>query len=529
MSMLKFIARQLLIYLSVLVILTIFVVSSSTYIGFKVNQQNAELNAAGVFRALEARFQNEPESKWPLIIDKLKSLHTRPLHLLHFDQLPEDIRSQKEALYAGEMLFDYNNHDYTSNFDMFKPSMIYQRVLKSDLFFAMQKRAPEIIEYQKNNAWIHQLAYSKFKNTPESQWSSVIQYIENVYQVGVEVKNLSTYTQQEQQDIKKWGYFPTQPFHGVEGYIQFLSPNPNKVIIIGPYRDNWVKLHPHIYALIIDAILLVFLTLIISYPLYRDLIKLKSLAQNYGNNAFDKDIQLSTKSVLWSVYQTLKDMGNSIQSLIKRQTTFANMVAHEIKTPLAQVHFTLRLLESAKTNEARAKHILSIKEDIIQIDHLINQQLDYSKYSYVKLPLNLDKVSLPSMVEKIVTIHRTTYADKAWHFTCDHPNIMVLLDKFAIQKVLNNLLINAYKYGGDIINVSISIFDNDAVIKITDNGEGFLFDLEDVLNQPFNSQSKQSSGLGLAIVWRIVEAHHGRITLDNTSGAVTFEIKLPIV
>ncbi|MDA0910782.1 MAG: HAMP domain-containing sensor histidine kinase, partial [Proteobacteria bacterium] len=387
---------------------------------------------------------------------------------------------------------------------------------------------PEIIEYQKNNAWIHQLAYNKFKDTPEYQWNKVIEYIKKKYQVGVVVRDLSNYTDKEQQDIKKWGYFPTEPFHGVQGYIQFLSPNPNKVIIIGPYRDNWIKLHPHFYAVIIDAILLVFLTLIIAYPLYRDLIKLKSLAQSYGNNDFDSDIRLSTKSVLWSVYQTLKGMGESIQSLIKKQTVFANMIAHEIKTPLAQVHFTLRLLENAKTDQDRAKHIASIKEDIMQIDHLVNQQLDYSKYNYVNLPLNIDNISLPLLVEEIVATYSNTYTSKIWHFASEPSDISVLLDKSAMQKVLNNLLINAYKYGGDVIDVSVAMCDNDAVIKITDNGQGFAFDIESALNQPFTPESKQSSGLGMAIVWRIVEAHHGHITLSNTPKAVTFEIRLPI-
>ncbi|GGF90846.1 MULTISPECIES: sensor histidine kinase [Cysteiniphilum] len=526
--MLKFILRQLLVYLSVMIVMTIFVVASSTYIGFRINQQNAKMNAAGVFRALEAQFSKVPENQWAEIIDKLKSQYTRPLYLRHFDQLPEDIQAQKEALYSGEMLFDYNNHDYTNSFDMFKPSMIYQRVLNSDLFFALEKRAPEIIEYQKNNAWIHQLAYSRFKNTPEGQWNKVIEYIKKEYQVGVVVRDLSNYTDKEQQDIRKWGYFPTEPFHGVQGYIQFLSPNPNKVIIIGPYRDNWIKLHPHVYAVIIDAILLVFLTLIIAYPLYRDLIKLKSLAQSYGKNDFDSDIRLSTKSVLWSVYQTLKGMGESIQSLIKKQTVFANMVAHEVKTPLAQVHFTLRLLENAKSDEERAKHILSIKEDIMQIDHLVNRQLDYSKYSYVKLPLNLEKIPLSLFVEEIVVAYSNSYISKIWHFSSEYPNIMVLLDKSAMHKVLNNLLINAYKYGGDVIDVSVAICDNDAVIKITDNGQGVAFNIESALNQPFTPESKQSSGLGLAIVWRIIEAHHGRIALSNIPHAVTFEIRLPI-
>lgn len=526
--MLKFILRQLLVYLSVMLVLTIFVVASSTFIGFRINQQNAEMNASGVFRALEAKFQKVPESQWAEIINKLKNQYTRPLYLLHFDQLPPSIRAQKKALYSGEILFDYNNHDYTGNFDMFKPSMIYQRVLNSNLFFALEKRAPEIKEYQKNNAWIHQLAYSRFNSTPESQWDRVVDYIKKEYQVGVVIKDLSSYAQEEQQAIKKWGYFPTEPFHGVQGYIQFLSPNPEKVIIIGPYRDNWVKLHPHVYAVIIDAILLVFLTLIISYPLYRDLIKLKFLAQSYGNKNFDRDIQLSAKSVLWSVYQTLKNMGNSIQSLIKRQTIFSNMVAHEIKTPLAQVHFTLRLLENAKKDEQRAKHMLSIKEDIMQIDHLVNQQLDYSKYSYVNLPLNINKISLPLLVEKIVATYSNTYINKVWHFMSESPNIMVLVDELAMQKVFNNLLINAYKYGGDVISVSLARSDKDVVVKITDNGKGFSFDIHDVLNEPFTRTSKQGSGLGLAIVWSIVEAHHGRVTFDNTPGAVTFEITLPI-
>jgi len=114
---------------------------------------------------------------------------------------------------------------------------------------------------------------------------------------------------------------------------------------------------------------------------------------------------------------------------------------------------------------------------------------------------------------------------------------MMQIDKNKIEQVMTNLITNAIKFSqaNTIINVGLKLDETNVIISVTDQGQGIDKEELNLLFKPFKKTStkstagEKSTGLGLFIVKRIVEAHNGKIWAESelTKGS-TFIVSLPI-
>ena len=270
-----------------------------------------------------------------------------------------------------------------------------------------------------------------------------------------------------------------------------------------------------------------------SYPFYRSLNKLQKQAIDYGNGKFDTKLKISKTLALNPLNKGLHKMADQIQMLIASHKELTNAVAHEIKTPLARVRFTLSVLKQ-KYKTVDQKYINDLDDDIAILDNLVNEILLHAKFDRKGVALNKKEENLNQLLQDKTKWFAHKYPDKHWTFKNSPIEINLAIDKINFNRALDNLMNNAYQYGGDQITVSLEEQKGEIIISIADNGTGISNQDKDKIFEPFERLSEsrnkgvQGHGLGLAITKKIIESYHGNISVETTENNQTvFTIKLP--
>ena len=214
-------------------------------------------------------------------------------------------------------------------------------------------------------------------------------------------------------------------------------------------------------------------------------------------------------------------------------------LAHEIKNPLSTIKINLKLtaeeLEGANSDKTdqrftRAlRKIAVIQKETDRLERILDGFLRYVG----RTELQLASVDINSLVSDMIDF----YSPQAHSHSIiirqqlyDKP-LVCKADEGMLKQAILNLFINARQAmsdGGELI-IRTDRHKKDAVIQITDTGQGIAPDkLPNIFNIYYSSRP-QGSGLGLPTAKKIVEAHNGTITVDSEPGKGTsFTIKLPL-
>ncbi len=208
-------------------------------------------------------------------------------------------------------------------------------------------------------------------------------------------------------------------------------------------------------------------------------------------------------------------------------------IAHEIRNPLSSIRGLAQFVYNSfsKTDE-RKEDLNTIIQEVDRLNKLVVQVLDYAKLK----ELNLTSFSLNNLVNKIVVLFKQEIKNKQIIFYLELSSDISLIeaDKDQIRQILMNVVINAIQAipekGKIKIKTEKDLLRGEPAVKlvIEDNGIGIA---EKDLNQifdPFFSTKEQGSGLGLSIVYKLVEGHQGEIKVESKEGEGTkFIIFLP--
>ncbi len=220
----------------------------------------------------------------------------------------------------------------------------------------------------------------------------------------------------------------------------------------------------------------------------------------------------------------------------------AATVAHEVRNPLGGIGgFAALLRRELEGDEAKTRLVDKIIAGVNILNQTVTALLDYTRGEQ----LNLRSVSVARLIEDCVEYERADQenAQPAVELAVEIPDrdLQVTCDPHLMRQVLHNLLRNsreAMPQGG---RVTIKAYQTQSgprpgstlsavCIEVSDTGEGIPIDIRDKIFRPFFStkQKHNGAGLGLASVWKTVQAHGGEITIDSEVGTgAAFRIILP--
>ena len=208
-------------------------------------------------------------------------------------------------------------------------------------------------------------------------------------------------------------------------------------------------------------------------------------------------------------------------------------IAHEIRNPLASMSASIQMLQTGvdpKSLEPENRRLMEIiVKEVDRLNDLISDFLDFVKPEKFKM----EAVSLQGLLselvfqvsqqkEKIATIQIDTQLS---------PDISALGSEEKLKQVAWNLLTNALqaiKTSGKIEVGCESVSPHWVCFWVKDSGEGMSEEVLQHLYEPFFTTKPRGTGLGLATVYKIIEAHHGEIRVQSKVGQGTrFEVHLP--
>jgi signal transduction histidine kinase/DNA-binding response OmpR family regulator len=244
--------------------------------------------------------------------------------------------------------------------------------------------------------------------------------------------------------------------------------------------------------------------------------------------------------------EELEIQAEKIQEIDKIKSRFFANISHEFRTPLTLIQSPIKKRLSEATDPKDVRELSIIYQNSTRLLQLVNQLLDLSKIESGSIALRASKTELITTLKPMVEAFQSLAEVKMVNFTIDFPALAIPIyaDHEKLEKVINNLLSNAFKFtpqGGEV-NVSVRSFPPDenfkegaAEIRVKDSGIGIAREHQQKVFNRFyqvdNSQTRafDGTGIGLAITKEFVELHKGEITLSSELGIGTcFTVRLPL-
>jgi two-component system sensor histidine kinase KdpD len=219
------------------------------------------------------------------------------------------------------------------------------------------------------------------------------------------------------------------------------------------------------------------------------------------------------------------------------KSALLSSVSHDLRTPLATIKagITAILEESLTLDQATQREVLSAaNEEVDRLTRLINNLLDLSRIEAGALRPDRQWYDLGELIGEAVRRIEGRFPDQK--ISVDVPGRLapVFVDYVQVQEVVTNLVENAARYApaNTTIDVTIAVESDNFIVRVRDQGPGIpALDAERIFTKFYRiGQQPGGTGLGLAICRGLVEAHGGRVWVENPGrpGAV-FAVALPLL
>ncbi|HEY7373859.1 MAG TPA: HAMP domain-containing sensor histidine kinase [Polyangia bacterium] len=223
------------------------------------------------------------------------------------------------------------------------------------------------------------------------------------------------------------------------------------------------------------------------------------------------------------------------------RSDFIANVSHELKTPLSLIRMFGELLATGKyKGEAMGREYAGIiNREAERLSHLIDNVLDFARLERGKASYHFAEGHLEEVVERALDVYRHRLEKEKLRLRTEIESNLpaVRMDEGAMTLVLLNLVDNAVKYAGDGGEVSVQLrrVPGAVALSIADRGSGIAHDDQRRIFERFyraenaRVRNVRGSGIGLALVKHIAEAHGGRVEVESAPGrGSTFTVYVPV-
>lgn len=226
------------------------------------------------------------------------------------------------------------------------------------------------------------------------------------------------------------------------------------------------------------------------------------------------------------------------RELNEARVQFFMNISHEIRTPMTLILAPLEKLISKDKDEERQRNYQLMKQNSKRILRLINQMMDVRKIEQGKFLLDYQQVELVDFLQNIFDVFATNAQSRniRYEFVHEMDRLMVYVDPENTDKIVMNLLSNAFKFtpDGGTITLQLSGKGKEFELSVADSGVGIKDEDKKKIFERFYSAQHQNgyigTGIGLNLTSMLVKLHKGTITVeDNPAGQGTlFVVNMPV-
>ena len=207
---------------------------------------------------------------------------------------------------------------------------------------------------------------------------------------------------------------------------------------------------------------------------------------------------------------------------------FISNVSHELRTPVSVIMANAETLVDGALEDKKQAKVFSkaILHNSERLSDMVSSLLDLSRIDYGELKLNIEELDINEHINKAIDSLKNLGKRKNISISCScSKGKIVLADKNALERILNNLIENAFKYSDSesTINISTRKVKDHLEISVKDSGrgipdqeQGFLFD-RFYRTAEARATDEKGSGLGLAIVKNHVNNLNGEVGIKNST------------
>ncbi|MFZ0926362.1 MAG: ATP-binding protein [Halobacteriota archaeon] len=213
----------------------------------------------------------------------------------------------------------------------------------------------------------------------------------------------------------------------------------------------------------------------------------------------------------------------------------AAMIGHDLRNPLQVLQYIVdlqklrveRLSPDQRNSDEwkkQAQLFDKISEQVFYMDKIVGDLQDYAR----PITPEYEALSVGKLINDV--LESTPHAESV-RIATDIPDLQMMADPHLMHRVFANLILNALQAmpEGGTLTIIVSAFDHAVVINVHDTGVGILEEMKDKLFSPLITGKAKGTGLGLAVVKRIVDAHGGTIAFESEAGkGTTFTVRLPL-
>ena len=239
-------------------------------------------------------------------------------------------------------------------------------------------------------------------------------------------------------------------------------------------------------------------------------------------------------SLMWTYFRRRR------QELDEEKMKFLINATHDIRSPLTLIMSPLHKLLKRDFDPEIRNDLKTIEHNAQRVQNLVNQILDIRKIDKQQMNLQCQETDMVQYVGNLLKSYEYTAKERAitFRYSPALDKLNVWFDRKAMDKVVDNLLSNAFKYTYDDGEIEVRVTkesDKNAILQVVDNGMGIKGDPRKLFDRFYQGSSSRSmhiegTGIGLNLCKMMVEMHHGTIEATNRNdgqGSI-FTVRIPL-
>lgn len=306
----------------------------------------------------------------------------------------------------------------------------------------------------------------------------------------------------------------------VKGYVLAALPLEASLLVLSKLRQILLLLYPGL------LIVLFFTSRFLASKSIQPITRIIKTTDRISRSNLNERIVLpKNKDELYNLTTSINSLLQRIQSAMEREKQFTSDASHELRTPLSVLKGTLEvLIRKPRQNEEYVEKIKYCLPEIERMTNTINQLLLLARLDKNNTPSRLYPVPLLPLIDEILHRHKQEIQEKKLQLKIDTQQVDELItDPYALEMILENLIVNAIKYAHCKTCVCIRVYreGKNTICQIKDQGVGIRKeDLEQVFvpffrSDALNHKNIAGNGLGLSIVKKACEYLGAEIYLES--------------